>query len=342
MKPLILRTKDELLAFRASLDSAPESSAESSPKSSALDSGVNPPKTGLVGLVPTMGALHAGHESLIQKSLAENSHTIISIFVNPTQFAPGEDFSRYPRTFEQDYELCAKLGVSAVFAPEASEMYGDSSPLKSSAPNSPQSPTLESTAPESSINALDEVSLLAPKSMAYVLEGFARPSHFGGVLQIVMKLFMLTRAHNAYFGRKDAQQLLLIEKMVRDLCVPIRIRPCEIVRDDDGLALSSRNRYLSPSDRAHALALPQALESIRKALHSGITNSDELKRIALAKLASTKGLEVEYLEIVDRHLELVGEIDKGAGAIVLLAARVGGVRLLDNLWLESKQQKEHE
>lgn len=325
LRTQILRTKDELRAFRAQIDC--EFDRHDCSKNPALDSRVMPS----VGLVPTMGALHAGHKSLIQKSLAENSHTIVSIFVNPTQFAPGEDFSRYPRTFEQDYAMCAELGVSAVFAPEAQEMYAPSSQslLNSTESTLDKSAILDSHA----IHALDEISLLPPKSMGYVLEGFTRPSHFAGVLQIVMKLFMLTRAHNAYFGRKDAQQLLIVSQMVRDLCIPITIHGCEIVRDDDGLAFSSRNRYLQPEDRAAALALPRALESIRRALHSGITKSDELQAIGLQAL---QGVEVEYLEIVNERLELVEQIDNRACAIVLLAARVGGIRLLDNLWLESK------
>lgn len=324
-QPPILRTKDELRAFRAQIDCEFDGLLHKS--CSTLDSRARPS----VGLVPTMGALHAGHKSLIQKSLTQNSHTIVSIFVNPTQFAPGEDFSRYPRTFEQDYAMCAALGVSAVFAPEAQEIYEKSN---QSLPSSLESNPNKSTILDSgAASALDEVSLLPPKSMGYVLEGFARPSHFAGVLQIVMKLFMLTRAHNAYFGRKDAQQLLIISQMVRDLCIPITIHGCEIVRDDDGLALSSRNRYLQPEDRAAALALPRALESIRNALHNGTTKSKELQAIGLQAL---KNIEVEYLEIVNERLELIEEIGNGVCAIVLLAARVGGIRLLDNLWLESK------
>lgn len=281
----ILRTKQELLDFRAALD----------PRQS-------------LGLVPTMGALHNGHKSLIQASTQANPHTIVSIFVNPTQFAPSEDLARYPRTLESDCALCETLNVSAVFAPSVEEIY-----------------------PSKAQGVLDEVSLLPPKSMGYVLEGFARPTHFAGVLQIVLKLFMLTRAHNAYFGQKDAQQLLLIKRMVRDLCLPIDIHSCPIVRDELGLALSSRNAYLSPSDRTQALSLHKALESIKRAYDQGITTSQELQNIGRAEL---KGMDIEYLEIIDENLSLVEDLRHACGArIVVLAVNVRGVRLLDNIWL---------
>lgn len=281
----ILRTKQELLDFRSTLD----------PKQS-------------LGLVPTMGALHNGHKSLIQASTQTNPHTIVSIFVNPTQFAPSEDLARYPRTLESDCALCETLNVSAVFAPSVEEMY-----------------------PDNMQGALDEVVILPPKSMGYVLEGFARPTHFAGVLQVVLKLFMLTRAHNAYFGQKDAQQLLLIKRMVRDLCLPICIHSCPIVRDSDGLALSSRNIYLSPSDRTQALSLHKALESIKCAYDQGIMANKELQNIGKAEL---KDINIEYLEIIDENLSPIEDLRHAYGArIVVLAANVGGVRLLDNIWL---------
>lgn len=278
----ILRTKQELLDFRAALE----------PRQS-------------LGLVPTMGALHNGHKSLIQASTQANPHTIVSIFVNPTQFAPNEDLARYPRTLESDCALCETLNVSAVFAPSVEEIY-----------------------PSKAQGALDEISLLPPKSMGYVLEGFARPTHFAGVLQIVLKLFMLTRAHNAYFGQKDAQQLLLIKRMVRDLCLPISIHSCPIVRDELGLALSSRNAYLSPSDRTQALSLHKALESIKQAYNQGTRATRELQNIGRAEL---KGMDIEYLEIIDENVVYVEYASRGC--IVVLAVMVGGVRLLDNLWL---------
>ena len=165
-----------------------------------------------VGFVATMGALHKGHLSLIEKSLQENTHTIVSIFVNPTQFGENEDFGSYPRTLEADLALCEKAGVSAVFAPSVEDMY-----------------------------STDEITFNPPKNMGYILEGFDRPTHFAGVIAVVLKLFMLIKPRKAYFGQKDAQQVLILQKMVRDLFLDIEIVPCEIVRDDDGLALSSRN-----------------------------------------------------------------------------------------------------
>lgn len=292
MNAPILRTKNELLAFINKLDSRQD-----------------------LGLVPTMGALHNGHKSLIQASIQDNPHTIVSIFVNPTQFAPNEDLSTYPRSLEQDYALCDELGVSAVFAPSVEEMY----------PSAQGAGALCDS-------ALDEVRLLPPKSMGYVLEGFARPTHFAGVLQVVLKLFMLTRANNAYFGQKDAQQLLLIKRMVRDLCLPICIHGCPIVRDEFGLALSSRNAYLSDEERVQALRLHQALESIKQAYNQGITAAKELQNIGIKVL---NNMVIEYLEIIDENLALIEDLRQGGGAcIVVLVVRVGRVRLLDNLWLE--------
>ncbi|WP_233713013.1 MULTISPECIES: pantoate--beta-alanine ligase [unclassified Helicobacter] len=293
-----------------------------------------------------MGALHKGHRSLIEASVKENTHTIVSIFVNPTQFAPNEDLATYPRTLDSDIALCESLGVSAVFAPSADEMYKtresknaessklDSEAAKQNADSSKiDSALAESTAPShaSQIYANDEVRILPPQSMGYVLEGYARPTHFAGVLQVVMKLFMLTRAHRAYFGRKDAQQLLIIKRMVADLFIPITIRDCPIVRDDDGLALSSRNVYLSQSERQNALAIPRALESIKKAYESGESSAQKLREIGLKELAKST-LEVEYLQICDSNMTLLDSIIP-QNSLVLLVARAGKTRLLDNLWL---------
>ncbi len=272
----IIRTTNELIAFRDTLK-------------------------GSVGLVPTMGALHKGHQSLIAQSLADNDYTFVSIFVNPTQFAPNEDLATYPRQLEMDSKLCKELGVDVVFAPSATEMYPKD----------------------------DECTILAPKNMAYILEGFARPTHFNGVLQILVKLFGLTRASNAYFGQKDAQQLLIVKRMVEDLFLPIRINACPIVRDTDGLALSSRNIYLSKEERKQALAIPRSLESIHKAYNQG---EKDFGKLALIALEILKDLEVEYLQACDYNLLQINTIIPNQSLIVL-TARVGKVRLLDNLWL---------
>ena len=256
---------------------------------------------GSVGFVPTIGALHKGHLSLIESSIKENNYTIVSIFVNPTQFGANEDFGSYPRTLEQDIALCEKAGVSAVFAPRVEEMYFD-----------------------------DEVSLSPPKNMGYILEGFDRPTHFAGVLRVVLKLFMLTRAHCAYFGQKDAQQVLILQKMVRDLFVPVEIVPCPIMRDSDSLALSSRNIYLSPEQRQSALCIPRTIEAIKNEVEKGQTEAKHLRALALEGLKSVD--RIFYADFFDRELKPIERVEKGK-SIFLIAAQVGTTRLLDNLWI---------
>ncbi|WP_163533006.1 pantoate--beta-alanine ligase [Helicobacter suis] len=253
-----------------------------------------------IGFVPTMGALHSGHASLIQKARAQNKIVIVSIFVNPTQFGPHEDYNQYPRTLQADLELCEDLGVSAVFAPEPSEIY----PFK-------QKITLQ------------------PPPYLLGFENDARPHHFEGVLQVVLKLFNLVRPKRAYFGRKDAQQLLIIQHMVADLFLEIEIVPCEIVRDSDGLALSSRNVYLSQEQRQSALKLPQALIRIKKAIQAGENQCANLIQLGLETL---EGLKVHYLSICDHHLAPLDQIQP-TKTLILCAIQVGAVRLLDNLWV---------
>lgn len=255
-----------------------------------------------VGLVPTMGALHKGHISLISESMHRDAHTIVSIFVNPTQFGQNEDLSTYPRTLEQDLALCESLGVRAVFVPSVEQMYPSD----------------------------DEITLLPPKTMGYVLEGFDRPTHFAGVLQVVLKLFMLTQPHRAYFGKKDAQQILIVQKMIADLHLPIELVMCPIVRDDDGLALSSRNVYLSPQERTQALCIPQTIRCVESAIAGGMYEVKELKNLAYESLRSQK-LEVFYAYFCDHNLAPITRICEGK-SLFLLAVRVGKTRLLDNLW----------
>lgn len=267
-----------------------------------------------LGLVPTMGALHLGHSSLITKSTKDNAHTIVSIFVNPAQFGANEDLSTYPRTLDSDIAKCEELGASAVFIPNASDMYASD----------------------------DEAVLNAPKSLGFVLEGFARPSHFSGVLQVVMKLFWLVRPDNAYFGQKDAQQLLIIQKMVKDFFIPICIVPCPIVRDIDGLALSSRNAYLSPQERECALSIPKAIKSMQNAYQKILDSNEKSKncanidssKILEAGLAVLKNsqIKLEYLTACNYELRQISHITPNK-SIILLAGFVGKTRLLDNLWL---------
>lgn len=260
----------------------------------------NPSKT--IGLVPTMGALHNGHLSLIAQSVEQCDCTIVSIFVNPTQFAPNEDFDKYPRNKEADLKICKRAGVALVFMPEIAEMY----PLDS---------TLQTT-------------FNAPRNMANVLEGKMRPGHFNGVLQVVLKLFHLTQPTKAFFGQKDAQQLLIIQKMVEDLFLPLTIVPCPIVRTQEGLALSSRNAYLSENGKKEALKISRALNAIANAIKQGVEDSKTLKKIGFEIL---ENLEVEYLVIVNRDLKELLTIQKDC-TLVLIVVRIENVRLLDNLW----------
>ncbi len=256
-----------------------------------------------VGFVPTMGALHEGHQSLIERSLKENSHTIVSVFVNPTQFGPNEDFNAYPRPLEKDLALCEGLGVNAVFLPKTSEMYP--------------------------YEIERRLKLYAPEFLSNSLEGAMREGHFDGVVQVVLKMFHLVNPTRAYFGKKDAQQLLIIQHLVKDLLLDIEITPCEIVRDDDNLALSSRNVYLNATQRKQALAIPKALESIKQAIDKGEKVCEKLKKLGLEILET---LEVDYLEFCNHKLESLKTIEP-TNTLVLVAARVGKTRLLDNLWV---------
>ncbi|GAA7832257.1 pantoate--beta-alanine ligase [Helicobacter pylori] len=256
-----------------------------------------------VGFVPTMGALHKGHQSLIERSLKENSHTIVSVFVNPTQFGPNEDFNAYPRPLEKDLALCEGLGVNAVFLPKTGEMYP--------------------------YEIERRLKLYAPEFLSSSLEGAMREGHFDGVVQVVLRLFHLVHPTRAYFGKKDAQQLLIIQHLVKDLLLDIEITPCEIVRDDDNLALSSRNMYLNATQRKQALAIPKALESIKQAIDKGEKACEKLKKLGLEILET---LEVDYLEFCNHKLEPLKTIEP-ANTLVLVAARVGKTRLLDNLWV---------
>ncbi len=256
-----------------------------------------------VGFVPTMGALHKGHQSLIERSLKENPHTIVSVFVNPTQFGANEDFSAYPRPLEKDLALCEGLGVNAVFVPKIGEMYP--------------------------YEAEQRLKLYAPTFLSSSLEGAVRKGHFDGVVQVVLKMFHLVNPTRAYFGKKDAQQLLIIEHLVQDLLLDIEIAPCEIVRDSDNLALSSRNVYLNATQRKQALAIPKALENIKQAIDKGEKACEKLKKLGLEILET---LKVDYLEFCNHKLEPLKTIEP-ANTLVLVAARVGKTRLLDNLWV---------
>ena len=264
-------------------------------------------KEGLtVGLVPTMGALHEGHQSLIKKSVTTCDKTIVSVFVNPIQFGQDEDFDKYPRTLEDDYKLTINTGADMVFAPSADEMYGKDIRLSN-----------------------DTLSYVVPPFFSvHKLCGKSRVGHFDGVCTVVAKLFNITQADYGFFGQKDAQQLTIIKKFVKDLNFPIKIVACPIVREESGLALSSRNKYLSKEDKLHALALSKILNNIKLCYKKGITNSKALKETAFAFL--TEKHELEYLEILDNtDFEPLETADDNT--IVLIACKVAGVRLIDNI-----------
>jgi len=256
---------------------------------------------GSIGFVPTMGALHQGHLSLIQQARAENDVVIVSIFVNPTQFLEGEDLDAYPRKEQADIEICKKAGVDIVFMPTIEQMYES-----------------------------DELCIGAPATRGYILEGAKRPGHFDGMLQVVMKLLNLSSATRAYFGKKDAQQLALISQMVRNYFLDVMIVPCEIVRDTNGLALSSRNAYLSEEEKTRALSLSRSLKKATKMIMSGELDANVIKESMLEVLKSTD--KVEYVEIVSRDFKRLDRVELG-NTIILVAAWVGKPRLIDNVWV---------
>ena len=256
---------------------------------------------GKIGFVPTMGALHKGHLSLIQQAKAENDHLIVSVFVNPTQFLEGEDLDAYPRREEADRKICELAKVDILFMPTVDQMYEH-----------------------------DELSIGAPAIRGYILEGQKRPGHFDGMLQIVMKLLNLTGADNAYFGKKDAQQLALIIQMVKNYFMDVKIIPCEIVRDEKGLALSSRNAYMSEEEKARALCLSRSLKRATKLIMGGKLDVEMIKAEMQEVLKEAD--EVEYVAIVDRAFRPLEKVELG-NTMILVAAWVGKPRLIDNIWI---------
>jgi pantoate--beta-alanine ligase len=254
-----------------------------------------------IGFVPTMGALHQGHVSLVKKALIDNDIVVVSIFVNPTQFNDQNDLKNYPRTLDKDVTLLELVGCSAVFAPEVSEMY-----------------------PEPDTRIFDFSPLDCP------MEGAHRPGHFNGVGQIVSKLFSIVMPHKAYFGEKDFQQLAIIQKMVRDENFPITIVPCPIVRETDGLALSSRNALLNSAQRALAPRISQTLfEAVKQAPSKSIS---EIKQWVIDTINAVDGFEVDYFEIVDsKELTPVTKWEQTGNKQGCIAVKVGSIRLIDNI-----------
>ena len=266
-------------------------------------------KNGLsVGLVPTMGALHKGHASLIKKAKETCDKVVVSVFVNPIQFGPNEDYDKYPRTIDQDMALCEEEGADIVFAPTPKEMYGENVSLSNT-----------------------ELTFVCPPyNLVDCLCGKSRVGHFDGVATVVLKLFNIVTPDFAFFGQKDAQQLFILKKMVKDLNLDLTIVPCPIVREDDGLALSSRNTYLSADERTRALSLSKALKQIEKTYLQGITDTNILFDTAISVL--DKGVEMEYLEF--RNFETFEKVvEAKINTLVAIAAKVGKTRLIDNIIL---------
>jgi pantoate--beta-alanine ligase len=261
-----------------------------------------------LGLVPTMGALHEGHLSLVRAARAQCDAVAVSIFVNPTQFGPTEDLAKYPRRFDQDCRLLEKEGVEILFAPPVEEIY----------PNS---------------NSNDQVSWVVVDGLSEKLDGRSRPGHFRGVTTIVAKLFHILEPDAAFFGQKDAAQLAVIRRMVRDLNFPIEIVACPIVREPDGLAMSSRNAYLSREERVRALVLQRSLQKARQQFQTGERSSANLIASAKEVFARDPQVRLDYFEIVDPDtLDPVERISRKT--LVAVAAYVGSTRLIDNLVLE--------
>ena len=260
--------------------------------------GATPP----VGFVPTMGYLHDGHLSLVQRARSENSNVVVSIFVNPTQFGPHEDFQRYPRDLKRDLGLLDTEQVDAVFTPEVDEMY----------------PTGAST-------------MVEVEALSSILEGASRPGHFRGVATIVCKLFHLVHPDRAYFGEKDYQQLQVIQRMVHDLRMPVMVVGCPTIREPDGLAMSSRNVYLGPAERQAAVALSQALSQAMHLFKDGVRDGSRLQTEVQHMLDKEPLIRTDYVAVVHPHTLQPVVTLAAEGAVICLAVRIGHTRLIDNI-----------
>ncbi len=257
-----------------------------------------------IGFVPTMGYLHKGHLSLVKEAKKNNDVTFVSIFVNPTQFAPNEDLDKYPRDIERDEELLKKEGVDFLFYPTVENMY----------PNGFQT-------------------YVSVESLTQVLEGASRPTHFRGVTTVVSKLFNITKPHRAYFGKKDAQQLIVIKKMVEDLNFDVEIVGLPIVREENGLAMSSRNKYLNKKERGEAVCLYQSLQRAKEMIDNGIYDAKTIKREMYKTINKYEIPKIDYISINSlSELKELEKIEKG-NTLISLAVFVGKTRLIDNLWI---------
>lgn len=254
-----------------------------------------------VGLVPTMGYLHEGHESLIKKAVSQNDKVVVSVFVNPTQFGPNEDLESYPRDINRDGQLCENAGAALIFHPQPSEMYTG-----------------------------DACTKVHVDGLTAGLCGKTRPVHFDGVCTVVSKLFNIVAPDRAYFGEKDAQQLAVVRRMVRDLNFDIEIVGCPIIRENDGLAKSSRNTYLSKEERRAALVLSKALKLAKENLDGGMRNSADVKRIISDYITKEPLARIDYVEVVDSdNLKAVDTIK--SSVLIAMAVYIGRTRLIDNI-----------
>lgn len=287
MKPVVLRTKKAARAYVTAQQKAGKT----------------------IALVPTMGALHEGHASLMRQARPKADIVIVSVFVNPTQFGPNEDFAKYPRTFQDDLLVCEREKVDAVFAPQPKDMYFE-----------------------------DRSAWVNEESLSRFLCGARRIGHFKGVCTVVSKLFNLFQPQVACFGKKDAQQLLILERMVRDLDFPIKIIECPLIREKSGLALSSRNKYLSPEEKKQALVLSQSLKAAKKAVSSG-KSANQVRSLITKIISSAPLAKIDYVSVVDRGtLEEVKSFKPGQKILIALAVYFGTTRLIDNVWLTTPKK----
>jgi len=260
-----------------------------------------------VGLVPTMGALHQGHISLIEEAAKKTDFVVVSIFVNPTQFGPKEDFKKYPRPLQNDLKLCRRADADVVFAPSAKEMY-------------PQ----------------ENLTWVSVKKLSEPLCGRSRPGHFRGVITVCSKLFNIVQPDVAFFGQKDAQQTVVIKQMVADLNIPLKIVVCPTVRQSDGLALSSRNQYLSPRERRDAACLYRSLQKCRQMVADGIKETKRIVAQMRKIITAAASAKIEYIEIVDaKTLQPIKKVDRPT--LVALAVRIGQTRLIDNILIDAQK-----
>jgi pantoate--beta-alanine ligase len=261
------------------------------------------PQNRSIGFVPTMGALHRGHLSLIEQSVKNNDITVVSIFVNPTQFLANEDLDKYPKQEQSDIKICQLAKVDYLFMPDISTMYQE-----------------------------DEITIKAPKIKGFILEGERRAGHFDGMLQIVLKLLNLVNPTNSYFGKKDAQQLYLINQMKKNFYLKTNIVACDIIREDDGLAMSSRNVYLDTTQRKAATMISSALNKASNLIKQNQLSVNIIINTINDYLKQSDIIKIEYIYIINRDFDMIKDVELN-NSIILIAVKIGNTRLIDNIWI---------